>query len=345
MKRVIFPLVLGFLVGCSNSGTEQKEKKQEAVAVEVTQPIQKTIQKSVEFHGHVESPKVVQVKNRIDGFLDKQFFKDGQFVKAGQTLYKIDDKMLKTELSSLIAQQKQAEVNLMNLKTIKERNEKLLAVNVKNQQDVDNAITAYEQQKYAVDIIKANIEKVNTNISYTNITAPISGYIEKSSFNEGAYIPANGTFLTNVYQTSPLYFLASIPQNGQKFEKVIVEFADFNVSAKLAFCDPSVDLTSGLLKCRFEFTTSKKIPINTLGKIKVLSDKSAMFIPQTAITQGKNSKVVFVVQDNKAMMKNVVLGDWNKDLIEVVAGLNPDDIVIREGIANLRDKAMIKIGK
>ncbi|MDD2698406.1 MAG: efflux RND transporter periplasmic adaptor subunit [Arcobacteraceae bacterium] len=343
MYKIVVFIVLIFFVGCSSE--EKKEKKQEIVSVLVTKPIEQKIEKSIKFHGNVESPKVVQIKNRIDGFLDKQYFRDGEFVKAGQMLYKIDDKLLKTELSSLTAQQKQAEVNLTNLKNIKERNERMLLVNAKSQQDVDTVVTAYEQQKYAIDIIKANIDKVNANLSYTYIKAPISGYIEKSQFNEGAFVPSSGTFLTNIYQSSPLYFLASIPPQSQKFEKVLVEFDDFNVTAKLAFCDPSVDLSSGLLKCRFEFQTNKKIPINSFGKIKLLSKKSAMFIPQTAISQGKSSKIVFTVKDNKAFMKNVVLGDWSGDMIEVVSGLNFDDVVVSEGIANLRDKSPVKIGK
>jgi RND family efflux transporter MFP subunit len=341
--KIVFLGVLVFFVGCSD--VKKEEKKPEVVNVSVTKPLQQNIQKSVEFHGNVESPKVVQIKNRIDGFLDKQYFRDGEFIKAGQMLYKIDDKILKTELASLNAQLKQGEVNLANLKTIKERNEKMLAVNARSQQDIDNSVTTYEQQKYALEIIKANIDKVQTNLSYTYIKAPISGYIEKSQFNEGAYVPASGTFLTNIYQSSPLYFLASIPPQNQNNEKVLIEFDEFNTTAKLAFCDPSVDLTSGLLKCRFEFQTNKKIPINTFGKIKILTKKEAMFIPQTAISQGKSSKIVFVVKGDKAIMKNVVLGDWSGDMIEVVSGLQFDDVVVTDGIANLRDKATVKIGK
>lgn len=341
-KKFVLPFVVVFMVGCTE---EQPKKKDEVFNVEIGKPAQKVVNKSIEYHGNVESPKVVQVKNRIDGFLDKQYFNDGSYVKSGQLLYKIDDKMLKTELASLTAQLKQTTLNLENLETIKKRNEKLFAANVRNQQEVEASVLAYEKEKYALEIIKANIEKVNTNISYTNITAPISWYIEKSSFNEGAFVPSSGTYLTNIYQANPLFFSALIPSQNQKFEKTTIEFDDMNISAKLSYCDPSVDLTSGLLKCRFEFTANKPIKINTLGKIKLATKTTTIFIPQKALVQSKNGKAVYLLQDGKAVLKTITIGDWDKTDIEVISGLTIDDTIITEGIANLRDNASVKVGK
>lgn len=343
LRELVLLSVSFFIIGCS-SGT-QEEKKDEVYIVEIAKPIEKVIQKSIEYHGVVESPKVVQVKNRVDGFLDKQYFVDGSYVTKGQMLYKIDDKVLKTELLSLNAQLKQAEINLINLETIKKRNEKLFLVNVRNQQEVDNAVVSYEKEKYNIEIIKANIEKVNTNISYTTIVAPMSGYIEKSQFNEGAFVPSNGTYLTNIYQSNPLYFSALVPTENKKFEKVKINFGDFNITAKLGFCDPSVDLTSGLLKCRFEFSSNKKIEINTLGKISVSNNVKSLFIPQTALVQGKEGKAVYLYKDGKAIMKTIQVGIWSSLDVEVLSGITPDDMIIVEGIANLRDEVAVKLDK
>lgn len=343
MKNILLLTLMGFLlVGCGSSEKKQANKE-EIFNVEVAKPYRKIALQNIEFHGNVESPKVVQIKNRIDGFVEKQYFQDGGFVSKGQMLYKIDDKILKTELASLHAELQKANVTLSNLELTKKRNEKLVASNVRSQQELDNAQTAYEAQKYSIEAIKANIAKVNTNISYTSVIAPISGWIEKSQFNEGAFVSANGTYLTNIYQASPLYFTSLIPANLSKLSNATVVLNDQNITAKLAYCDPSADVSSGLIKCRYEFSSQKKIQINTLGKLYIKTDINSLFIPQTALVQGKTSKAVFVVKNNKSIMKTIIVGVWDGENVQVVSGLDENDEIVVNGIANLRDNVQVKI--
>lgn len=336
-------IVLVVLIGCSDSPEKKVVQKSEVYDVEISKPFRDTAIRNIEFHGNVESPKVVQIKNRIDGFVERQYFQDGGYVAKGQLLYKIDDKLLRTELASLQAELQKANVTLANLEITKKRNEKLVAVNVRSQQELDNAQTAYDAQKYAIEAIKANIAKVNANISYTSIFSPISGWVEKSQFNEGAFVSANGTYLTNVYQSNPLYFVSLVPSKISKLKNATVMVDDQNLTANLAYCDPNADISSGLVKCRYEFSSSKKIQINTLGKLFIKTELNSLFIPQTALLQGKTSKVVFVVKDNKAYSKTITIGIWDKNNVEVLSGLDENDQVVVEGVANLRDKAPVKI--
>lgn len=342
LVSMLFILVI-LISGCNDSAEKKVAEQVEVYDVEIAKPFRDTAVRNIEFHGNVESPKVVQIKNRIDGFVERQYFQDGGYVSKGQLLYKIDDKLLRTELASLQAELQKANVTLANLEITKKRNEKLVAVNVRSQQELDNAQTAYDAQKYSIEAIKANISKVNANISYTSIFSPISGWAEKSQFNEGAFVASSGTYLTNVYQSNPLYFVSLVPSKMSKLKEATVMVDDQNFTANLAYCDPSADISSGLIKCRYEFSSSKKIQINTLGKLFIKTSTNSLFIPQKALLQGKTSKIVFVVKNNIAHSKTINVGIWDKDNVEVLSGLDENDQVVVDGIANLRDQAPVKI--
>jgi membrane fusion protein, multidrug efflux system len=344
IKIYPFIILIAFLfVGCES---KQNEKKPEQIVnITVTNPTIKGSQKEFEVNGLVESPKIIQIKNRVDGFIENQYFQDGSFVKAGDMLYKIDDRKLKNELTSLNSSLLQSKLNLANLEKTKNRIEKLVKVGGATEQELDNATMLVEKEKAISSSFEAQISKLKLDISFAIIKAPISGYIEKSQQQVGSYVTAGGTLLTQIYSSHPLYFTVMLPSHQDKPKKSTIEVGDIKYDGDLKYCDPMAD-GSGMVKCRYEFSPKTKITIGTIGKF-IYKDalKDGLFIPQECLVQGSKGRSVYVIKNNIAYMTKIETGIWNGSDIEVINGVAKDDVIAQVGIVNLKDKAKVKIQK
>jgi multidrug efflux system membrane fusion protein len=319
------------------------QQKPDATHVDISKPIVKTVNVDVFFPGVVESPKIVQIKNRVDGFLDHQYFKDGSLVNKGALLYELDSRPIEADLNSANAQLKSNIADRDNLKIISDRLEKSFKVGGSSEQEYDSAKTNLAKAEAGVDMAKANISKLKLNLSYTKIYAPSSGYIDKSLQNEGSYI--SQTLLTNIYSSDNLYFSVMLPQEYKNINQADVIVSNNTIKSNLDYCEPAVDQSSNLVKCRYIFKPISKIEINSLGKINLQVKKSGMFIKQTALLQGSKGKTVYVAKDNIAEERNIVTGQWNSNEIEVISGLNMNDDIVVNGISNLKNKSSIVVGE
>lgn len=340
MKTIFLFLPILILSGC---GMGMKEKKEEPVLITTTKPIEKRIQIEEKFNGIIESSKTIQIKNRTEGFLQKQYYKDGALVKKGDILYKIDDKPLKTDLNYAQAQLTNTIIDINNAKSIYEKTKNSYEIGGASQQDVENSKTNLEKLIASSEMIKANIQKIKLNISYTEIKAPDSGYLEKSQIQEGSFVNLSTPYLTNLYSNNSLYFTVNLPKESiLKTGKISVYNKEYN--SKLKFCEPKTN-DSGLIKCSYEFSTKDKIELNSLGQISFQKEKNGLFIPQTALIQSSEGKSVYKIEKDTAYSTTIKTGVWYKEDIEIVSGLSKDDEIAINGISNLRNEAKITKGK
>jgi membrane fusion protein, multidrug efflux system len=348
IKNIVLSTVLSlFILGCGESPAEMMKKKMnEPVSVEVENPIKRTVMSKEEFNGVVEPVQIIQIKNRIDGFIEKQYFKDGQYVKNGQLLYKIDSRILNAELENLNAQLTIAKVNLENLTSIHNKIDNSYKIGGSSLQEKEISMANINKEKANIQLINANIKKSKLNLSFTNIYSPVNGKIEKSQFNSGSYVTAGGVTLTNIYETDKLHFTVELPSDKEEIKSGFVNLKNTKMVADLDYCDPAANISSGMIKCRYLFNSiNYNIPINLIGKIYFNQEqKEGLYIKQSALIQNKSDKSVYINKNNIAVMKNVKTNTWTEDgYVEVLEGIKIEDEVIVNGVANLKKDSKIKI--
>lgn len=339
MKRLSVLLFVAIsFVGCKGGGS--MKPKDGPALISTTMPFEKSYEVETTYNGMVESPKIIQIKNRIDGYIEKQYFKDGSYVYKGDKLYKIDTKPLQAELDYSSAQLKLAKTEISNLEKISSKMELSYKSGGVSKQDYETSISNLEKAKSNGEMIKATMNKIKLNLSYSLITAPANGFIEKSQQNEGSFVSQSTPYLTNIYTNDYLQFTVMLPIDNRIQEtKVSVNNEDFN--AHIDFCDPMTEQSSGLVKCRYLFTSMKQIPINSIGKISLINKGKGLFIPQTALVQNSDGKSVFIFDKNKAISKPVKTGVWDKKDIQILSGINKSDEIIINGIANIKDNGKV----
>lgn len=345
MIKIGIFILLGslFFIGCDS---KPKLKKDDLIPViTVVLPHEQNSSQENELNGLVESPKTIQIKNRVDGFIEKQYFEDGSFVKQGTVLYKIDDRKLKNELISLEASYNQSVSNLANLEKTNIRLNKLIKVGGSTEQEIDNSNTLIEKEKSIISSFKAQIAKLKLDISFAIIKAPISGYVEKSQQSEGSYVQSGGTLLTQMYVANPLYFAVMLPSSEIKPQYGKINIGKDQWIGNFKYCDPMAD-SSGMVKCRYQFNPTSKIIIGSIGKF-IFKDtiKKGLFIPQECLIQGPNGRSVYVIKNNKAYIKRIETASWIGTDIEVISGIKKDDLIAKTGIVNLKDNIEVKIKK
>ena len=335
-KYIIYTAIATTFLGCNQTNNFAKH---DAVKIDTDYLKELEYEKSTTYNGFIESPKVIQIKNRIDGFLEKQYYKDGSFVKKGDLLFKIDNKQYLNDLDYAKSQLKTSELEMENLKNIYLKSESSFRIGGLSKQEYETAKSNFEKSKSGIDTLKVNIEKLKLNLSYTNIYSPINGFAEKSQQNEGTYLNLSTPYLTNIYATDKLYFAVMIPYQNKVIDANI-EINNQKYDGKLSFCDPMTD-SSGLTKCRYEFKPKTKIEINALGKIYLKEKATGLFIDQRALIQGKKGKSVYIVKNNRAIETEIKTGIWNGGDIEILDGLNIKDKIIVNGISNVNNNSVV----
>lgn len=325
-------------IGCKDPAS--MKPKDGPAQVTTTKPFQKEYIAETTFNGVVESPRIIQIKNRTEGFIEKQYYKDGSYVKQNQPLYKIDSKPLQTELEYAKAQFNSLKIEIDNLNNILTKTELSFKSGGASKQEYETAKSNFEKAKANLNMLQASINKIKLNISYTTIVSPVNGFIEKSQQNQGSFVNVSTQFLTNIYTTDKLHFTVMLPiDNKTKNTKVSINNEEYN--ATLDFCDPMTEQSSGLVKCRYEFKANKQIEINSLGKIILKQAATGLFIPQSALIQNNNGKSVYIFNKDKAIATPIKTGSWDKKDIQVLSGINKSDEIIINGIANIKDNGKV----
>jgi RND family efflux transporter MFP subunit len=342
MKQMILLSITAavLLTGCKPDMS--KMKRDETALVSTGTPFIKKYVSETEYTGIVESPKVIEIRSRVPGFIEHQYFKDGSFVKAGDKLYKIDNKQTEADLTYAKAQLDQAVAEEQNMISISKKIDAAVKIGAVSKQDQETAAVNMNKATAMVKMNRASIEKLKLNMDYSTIVAPSSGYIEKSKSNEGAYVSVPSEPLTNIFTTKFLYLSVMVPMSEKEWSNNTISINDKKSKGILDYCDPMADTSSGLVKCRFKFESATPVAINSLGKIKFKVEKEGMFIPQTALVQNADGKSVYLYAGKKALSRKITTGVWSEGNIQVLSGVSMKTEIIINGVANVRNEGPIK---
>lgn len=313
-------------------------KKPEAVPVEVVAAITRTVNASYAGTANLEAPADAQVVAKTSGVLQRLLVEEGQYVKAGQVIAKLDDARPRLEMA-------RAEANMRKLENNHRRARELASNKLISQEQGD-------QIRYDYESAKAAYELARLEMSYTNITAPISGVIALKIAKPGNLIQMNSP-VYRIVDTSRLEAVLSVPerelatlQQGLPVKLRVDAIPGQVFQGSIDRIAPVVDVGSGTFRVVCAFTPGEFLKAGMFGRIEVVYDErpNALTIPRTALLDDENEAAVFVVRDGKKAERVVLkTGFMNGEIVEVISGLKLGDQVVTAGKVAIRDGSEVQV--
>lgn len=315
----------------------------------------RAIDKALDFVGRVEAVSRVEVRARITGYLDAVLFKEGELVREGAPLYRIEPDLFEAAL-------RQAEGVLQRTRAA----ETLAAIQLQRAQDLldrnsgtvvarDQARAALEQSQGAVKGDEANLRTAQINLGYTKILSPIAGRIGRTSVTKGNVVGPDSGVLTSIVSQDPMY--VSFPVSQREFLRVQqggaqpdrskiavrIHFSDgsaYDQTGRVNFVNISVDRTTDTVLVR----ASMPNPAGALRDgqlVKVALQTGApvekVVVPQAALIADQGGVYVFVVEDGRAVIRRVKPGSGGTGPDAIIdEGLSGGELVIVDGLQRVR---------
>jgi len=342
MKRNVLlagSFALLYLASC----TTKKEEKEEEVKFTVTKAAVMDTVFNKEYVSQIKSVRNIEIRAQEKGFLQNIYVDEGQFVNAGQLLFRIMPKLYEAELLKAKAEAKAAEIELKNAKMLADKN-----VISKSEQAIAQA---------KLDQANAEVALAKVHLSFTEIRAPFAGTIDRLPNKLGSLID-EGELLTSLSDNSKMfaYFNVSEPEYIN-YENNIKGRADNNVSlilangellkykGKIEVIEGEFDNETGNIAFRASFPNPDKLLKNgETGKVKMnIPIKNALIIPQKATYEIQDQKYVYVVgKDGVARSRNIKVAYELPDIYLLDSGLKAGENFLLEGVQKVKDDQKIK---
>jgi membrane fusion protein (multidrug efflux system) len=364
MKRALI-LALSGLVATLAAGCGKKEAPAGAPPeVYVADVVQKDVPIYMELVGQTKGSQDVEIRARVEGYLNRVAFTEGAFVRKGDLLYQIDPLPLEAALANAKAQLATAQARLQKANTDVNRLTPLVKQQAVSQQELDNAQSAQDAARAQVDANKAAVDKATLDLGYTRITAPLDGLVGTTEVKAGNLVGrGESTLLTTVSQTNPVLFRAGISEaeylriakdvvakgrkgkGGAEIELILADGTVHPQKGRVDAIERAVDPTTGTLAVQFTFPNPDRVVRpGQYGRARfVLETKpGALLVPQRAVVELQNLYSLAVVgAGNKVEFRNVKVGPRVDGLWVIEEGLKPGEKVIVEGLQKARDGAVV----
>jgi len=324
--------------------------------VTVSQPVKQPVTDYLEFTGNTQAINSVQLKARVEGYLEKVFFKDGDRVKKGQLLFLIQQNTYEAKLQQAEAEILAQKAKLLHAQTEYARFTKLVTQKAAAQTDVDNWLYQRDAAQAAVVSAEAQRDLARLNLSYTKVTSPFDGRIGRRLKDPGNLVGAGeSTLLADVDQIDPLYVyftmnerdLLDVTQDTKESVDAITRKdvplylglaneEGYPHKGSLDFASISLNATTGTLTLRGIFPNPQGMMLPGLFaklRVPVTLDKSALLVPTVAIGYDQLGPYLLAVDDkNVVQRRGVKLGTVVKDLTVIAEGLQEQEWVITNGL-------------
>ena len=346
-----------FIVACGK-GQPAAQAPNMAMPVSVIELKPSSVPISSEAVAQTEGAKEVEIRPRVGGILLKRVYEEGSPVKAGQTLFQIDPVPYQIALAQAKAQLSQQQARVDQTKREEQRLQGLLATQSISQREYDNAVSDNAIAKASLLQYEASVREAELNLSYTNVTAPVSGVSGRFEFSEGALVSANTSLLTTIVQLSPIWVRFSFSDSelaklgGRLNEKTVQQVTlllpdgtEYQQKGKINFAASQIDPTLGTQQIRATFeNTDQRLMPGQFVRARVTTGKrdGVFLVPQTAVLTSDQGRFVFIVDDkSQAAIRPVVTGDWQGSDWEIMDGIKAGDKVIIDNVIKLRPGAPV----
>lgn len=336
------------------------------VAAITVQP--ESIPVALEYTAQTQGSREVEVRARVTGILVSRNYKEGDVVKAKQSLFTIDQAPFDAALDRAQADLVAAQARLAQAEREVQRLKPLVEAKAVSRQEFDTASSS--QAIYDADVLaaKARVKEAKLNLQWTRVETPIAGIASRALKSEGSLISGPDVLLTTVSQVDPIHVLFGIPDSEQnklrqemqtgawkmpadgKFRVAVIlpDGTEYGEKGVLDFRDARVNSSTGTSEARAEIPNPNAIlrPGQFVRVRLVGAERAAAFkVPQRAVLNGPQGRFVYVIdKESKAEARPVDVGDWSGDTWVVTRGLNAGDAVIVDGVLKLGPGAPVMIG-
>jgi RND family efflux transporter MFP subunit len=366
-KKLMLTRLFGIIAAvCLLSATGCKKEVPAALPppiVEILDIVATNAPATTEIIGQLDSPQNVEIRARVEAFVDKMLFVEGTEVKENDVLFKLDAKPYQERLAGANGMLAEAKAALNKYDKDVARLTPLAEKRAIPQQDLDNAVASVEVGKASVLSAQARVDSALLDLGYCDVKAPVSGLIGAKQVSIGDLVgKGQPTLLATISILDPIWFYCAVSEidylkaeeearrTGKKVAELPVTLILANGSVhpdqgKFVFIDRAVDVKTGTLRIRAEFPNSAKLlRPGMFARIKVdLGVRpDSILVPERGVAELQGKNFVWVVgSDNKATQRPVKVGEVSGGTVRILEGLKPGERIVVEGLQKVREGAPV----
>jgi RND family efflux transporter MFP subunit len=321
-----------------------------------------------DFTGRTVANKTIEIRARVTGYIDKINFIDseGRDVESGSVLFEVDPRLYQAEVARAQANLMQAQTRLKRVELDYDRALKTVASRTITQEQFDQVAGDRAEAKAQVEIMKANLDLAKLNLSYTQVTAPISGRVSRRQLDQGNLVRADETVLATIVSMDPMYAYFELDERtllrlrrAAEEEGAISTHNEKSVPIKMALADEDgyphegvvnyfdnqLDAGTGTLQARAVFDNRNRMLAPGMFvrvRLPIGRPYQALLVPEEALGTDQGQKFVYVVDEqNKAQYRRIEVGKLEHGERVVLSGLSTSDRVIVSGLQRVRPGAPV----
>jgi membrane fusion protein, multidrug efflux system len=306
--------------------------------------------------GAVVAEQAVAVRSRIDSQLAEVKFRDGDFVKAGDLLFVLDDRALQAQVKELEANLARDRAQMKNFQTQYERKKSLADRGFETKANLDESKAQYEVQRATISATQASIDNIKVELQYTRIAAPISGRTGTIGVTPGNTVKANDALpLVTINQVSPIRVQAAVAQKylprlraamaaGEVGVTATIEGSADKSAGHLEYIDNAIDSTTGTFNVRASFANDDEklwpgMFVNVT--INLGDEKGVMTVPEVSIQHGQDGDFIFTIAEGKAQKTPVTVERIQNGIAILKEGAEEGMQVITDGMLRLENGSAV----
>lgn len=371
-KRIVFVVIgIALIVGIYLIASRKPDKAPEIPVVAVASVTQDDVEIYGEYVGRVRAQQFVEVRARVEGYLEQMLFAEGTYVTKNQVLFVINQDQYRAKADKARAQLKKDEAQALKAKRDLERIRPLYEQNAASQLDLDNATAAYETAEASVAMSSADLDQAELELGYTIVRSPLAGHISERYVDLGTLVgPGSKSLLATIvksdtvlvdFSMTALDYLKSKERNVNLGQKDLTRSWQPNVTITLAdntvypykglvdFAEPQVDPHTGTFSVRAEMPNPKRVLLpGQFTKVKLLLDvkEHATVVPLKSVIIEKGGAYIYVMRrDSTVERRFIELGPEFQNQVVVERGLAPKENIVIEGYHKLNPGMKVKVSK
>ena len=368
-KKIIIPaiIIIAFIVYQQVTGIIESTMMAKMMAkppkVTLAQVEEGEIFPKSQSSGRIVAKYSVDVIARIQGFLQKSYFKEGAYVKKGQTLFLIEPNEYQNAVNQSSAQVREAQAQLINDEKSLKRAVELVKRDFVSKSYYDEALAKRDATRASLDLSRAALAQARLNLSYTNVKSPVDGKIGEILITEGNFVNASSGVLARIVSVDPVYVTftmksedfvrytkSGVKANDFSFlvpELVLSDGTIYDGKGVVDFVGNEVDETTGTINMRATFENKKNVlvpgdfvTVNLTSKIK----QKVVFVDQSAVIESAQGAFVYVVDDEgKAQIRMIEKDGQYEGKWIVKSGIKPGESYILTNIQGVKPNGAVEI--
>jgi len=347
--------------GCTRGETAIASAAQAPPQVTVAQVLSREVTDFDDFTGHFEAVERVEIRPRVSGYISSVNFIQGREVKKGEVLFVIDPRPYEADLKKARAELAQARSQAALSRSERERAAKLLDSHAISREEYDTRVAASEQSSANVDGAEAAVDSAALNLTFTRVSAPISGVVGRAEITEGNLVTAGQTLLTTIVSQDPIYvtfdgdeqgylrYMELVRSSGRAARRPVyvglANEAGYPHEGSMVFVNNEIDPTTGTARARGLLDNhDRRFTPGMFARVRLPggSQYRALLINDSAVGTDQSVKYVLRVgKDNHVEYQPVKLGPVIDGLRVVREGLAPGDTIVVSGLQRARPGAPI----